>query len=261
MKINRNELKKIVYDFNSISNRLLRAEYDDCDNLLKKFLYFIENNELIFDYIKDCDEPTYDIAEEVNEVLKSYGRAIFELGNTDEEEVTNIYHILKYCSENNKSIVYLGNSYTTSSKFNDMVKGFGERVIMVLIRHIEGYLTKIGIDMGMDENIKYSITVNDGLVNLAMDNATINATQNNGINMDELKKLLDNLKKESVNISNADDMESVNESIEVIESELAQTVPRKSLIKTALAGLKTVKGTVEFGSAVVALIQFVQTIL
>lgn len=244
-----------------MSNRLLRAEYNECSGLLKKFLCFIENNDLIFDYIKDCGEPTYDVAEEVNEVLNSYGRAIFELGTTDEEEITNIYHILKYCSENNKSIIDLGNSYTTSNKFNDMVKCFGERVIMVLVRHIEGYLTKIGIDMGMDENIKYSITVNDGQVNLAMDHATINATQNNGINMDELKALLDNLRREAVNISNDNDIETINESIEVIESELTQTTPRKSLVKTALAGLKTVKGTVEFGSAVIALIQFVQEFL
>ena len=193
--------------------------------------------------------------------MTSYGRAIFELGNTNEEEITNIYHILKYCAENNRSIIDLGNSYTTSHKYNDMVKCFGERVIMVLIRHIEGYLTKIGIDMGMDENVKYLITVNDGQVNLAMDSSTINATQNKGINIDELKKLIDNVKKESINISSTDDIEIVNDSIEVIESELTQATPKKSMIKTALTGLKAIKGTVEFGSAVAALIQFIQTIL
>lgn len=69
------------------------------------------------------------------------------------------------------------------------MKCFGERVIMVLIRHIEGYLTKLGIEMDVDENIKYEITVNDGKVNLAMGNATVNAEQNNRINIFVCRRL------------------------------------------------------------------------
>lgn len=261
MEININELKKVIYDFNSISNRFLRAEYMECNGLLKKFLYFIENNDLIFDYIRDCGEPTYDVKKEVNEVAESNGRVYFILGDTDKEEVANIYHILKYCVQNNVSILRFGRSYTYSTKYNDMVKCFANRVVMVLIMHIEGFLTKIGIDMGMDENIKYSITVNNGQVNLAMNNARIKATQNNGIDMDELKTLIENVKKEAVNISSSDDLESVSESVEVIEHELTQENPRKSLIKTALKCLKAIKGTAEFGAATAALFQFTQTFL
>lgn len=47
---------------------------------------------------------------------------------------------------------------------------------MVLIRHIERYLTKIGIDMGLDEKVSYLITIENRQVNIANDNSTINAT-------------------------------------------------------------------------------------
>ena len=36
---------------------------------------------------------------------------------------------------------------------------------------------------------------------------------------------------------------------------------RELFIKTAIAGIKTLKGTAEFAAAVAALVQFVQTIL
>ena len=45
--------------------------------------------------------------------------------------------------------------YSSSSKWQDKIKGFNERFVMVLIRHVESYLTKVGIDMGIDEKNIY----------------------------------------------------------------------------------------------------------
>ena len=41
MNLNRIELKKIMYDYNCISNRLLQANFEDYNSVLKKFLNFI----------------------------------------------------------------------------------------------------------------------------------------------------------------------------------------------------------------------------
>ncbi|MGX8797651.1 hypothetical protein ACR6HW_16565 [Fusibacter sp. JL298sf-3] len=62
--------------------------------------------------------------------------------------------------------------YSSSRSFQDKVKGFNDRVVMVLIRHIERYLTKIGIEMGIDEKVTYSIAIENGQVNIANDNST-----------------------------------------------------------------------------------------
>lgn len=72
------------------------------------------------------------------------------MGETGEEEIRNVYAVLRYLAENNSS-VYRGVAmgYSSSSKWQDKIKGFNERFVMVLIRHVERYLTKIGIDMAI----------------------------------------------------------------------------------------------------------------
>lgn len=261
MKLTKAELKKTIYDFNRISNRLLRANVNDYSIILKKFIKFVETDELIWAFITDAGQPSYDIAEEINEV-SGYSNLLFELGDTDQEEVTNIYHILKYCVDNDKDIPRtLAFSYSSSNNFQDKTKGFNDRVVMVLITHIEAYLNKVGIDMGLDENTKYDITINGGQVNLATDNSSITATQNNSSNLLELNKLVNKI-YQNIDIKvNDEDLETIKETLEVIKSELNTDIPKKSMIKTAIKGLKAVKGSVELGASIVALIQFVQGII
>ena len=131
---------------------------------------------------------------------------------------------------------------------------------MVLIRHIESYLTKVGIDMGIDEKITYSITVSNGQVNIASDNATITATNNVGVDLTQLDTLISNVRAAAVEIA-GEDAETLSDSLEVIEEQVKSDKPKKGFIKTAIAGIKTLKGTAEFAAAVAALVQFVQTIL
>jgi hypothetical protein len=259
MELNRKELKKVMLDFNNISNRFMRVNYQDYNSVLSKFIAHLDRVEIIADYIADCGQATYDVQAEIEEVIRSYGRALFDLGDNDQEEVANIYNILKYCFDNNIYIPrMIASAYSSSSKWQDMTKEFNERVVMVLIRHIESYLTKIGIDMGIDEHTKYSITINNGQVNLASDKATINAAQNSGIDIQQLNALLEAVRRELKAGLTASDEQTAAESLEVIENELSRSTPRKSLLKTALTGLQAIKETGEFGAAVVALVQFVQ---
>lgn len=258
MRLNRKELRKIIYDFNSICNRLLQADFEDYNGVLAKFIDFIQKTPIINDYILDCGMCEQSLAEEFQEVGNSYGHCIFSLGDTDEEEVRNVYAILNYIVENKIQIHYgVAFGYSSSKKYQDKVKGFNDRVTMVLIRHIERYLTKIGIDMGVDEKVTYSITIQNGQVNIANDNATINATSTNGIDFSQCSKLLDAVRENSQNLS-SDEKEIVESSLEVIEEEIKTEQPRKSFLKTAITGIKTIKGTVEFASAVTALVQFLQ---
>lgn len=131
---------------------------------------------------------------------------------------------------------------------------------MVLIRHIERHLTKIGIDMGLDEKVTYSITVHNGQVNIANDSASITATNSMGINAESLAELVQAIRTTSVELSE-EDAEILDSNLEVIEEELKTDKPRKGFLKTAILGLKTLKGTSEFAAAVVALVQFLQPLL
>ncbi|MED9822920.1 MAG: hypothetical protein U0J65_12945 [Christensenellales bacterium] len=261
MKLNRADLRKILYDFNSISNRLLQADFQDYNDVLKKFLSFVKSTPIIFDYVIDCGPCKQDMDKEFQEVSESYGRCIFSLGETTEEEICNVFAILSHISDKNIDITFsVADGYTSSRKFQDRVKAFNDRVTMVFIRHIESYLTKIGIDMGIDEKVTYSITVSHGQVNIASDNAMITATNNVGTDLIQLANLINKVKAAATGIT-GEDAVTLAESLEVIEEETKSDKPKKSLLKMALTGIKTLKGTAEFAAAVAALIQFVQPFL
>lgn len=91
MELNKKDLKKIMYDFNSKSNRLLHSDFEDYSKNLSVFLKFIYDNPLIYFYIKNCGEPNINVEEEVKRVRMSYGSVIFNIGETEEEETSNVF--------------------------------------------------------------------------------------------------------------------------------------------------------------------------
>ena len=145
--------------------------------------------------------------------------------------------------------------YSSSSSYQDKIKGFNERFVMVLIRHVERYLTKIGIDMGLDDKVIYNVTVQSGQAIIATDNATVTATNQVGVDIGELKKLIADVQS-AANTLTSEEKETVSECLEVIESEVAAEKPKKGMLKTAMGTLSAIKGATEFGAAVAALVQF-----
>lgn len=261
MKLNKIDLKKILLDFSAISSRLINVNHRDYNSVLYKFLNFIDNQPIIFDFIIDCGKPSLDVDFEMEKASKDW-RYNFDLGDTLEQEVSNIYSILKYCLDNKVSIVnQIARGYSSSSKLQDWAKAFNIRVVYVLIRHISNYLEKIGIDMGMDENIKYEIKVTNGQVNLASDNSTINAVMNNGIDFDKLNKLIEAAISKIPNTFDNKDIVEIKDDLDIIKTELSNSNPKKGFIRTALKGLKSFIGqSAELTSAIMAILGFVESI-
>ena len=132
---------------------------------------------------------------------------------------------------------------------------------MVLIRHVESYLTKVGIDMGIDEKNIYNVTVQNGQAIIANDNSSVTAITNIGATANDIEQLIAAVRTKMDTLTSDEDKEAASESLEVIEAEVISEKPKKSMIKTAIASLQAIKGTVEFGAAVAALIQFVGPML
>ena len=261
MKLNKKELRKLQYDFNSICNRLLQADYQDYPEVLWKFLKLLNNAPIILDYIKDCGVCDWDMEETIQSVQMAYGRKILGTGETDEEEVRNVYAVLSYLVETNNSIYHgVAMGYSSSGKYQDKIKGFNERFVMILIRHIERYLTKVGIDMGIDDRVIYNVTVDNGQAIIAADNATVTATNNVSVDRDELKRLITDIQSTAQNFCE-EDKQTVSECIEVIKNEAVENKPKKGMLKTALSTLTALKGTAEFVAAVMALIQFIEPLI
>ena len=114
---------------------------------------------------------------------------------------------------------------------------------------------------GADEQNVFNVTVNKGQAIIANDNASVTATANIGADASELEKLIAAVRDKIGTIASDEDKEAASESLEVIEAEVVSEKPKKSMIKTAMATLQAIKGTVEFGSAAAALIQFIGPML
>ena len=257
MKLNRKELRKIQYDFNSYANRLLQAAFEDYTDVLGKFIAYITETPIIFDYISDCGTCEFDLQNEVKTVGGSYGEYTFSTGKTEEEEVRNVYAILKYIADNEMAIHFgIAYGYSNSKKYQDKIKGFNERFVMILIRHIERYLTKVGIDMGVDERIVYNVTVENGQAIIATDGSTVTATNQIGVDGEQLQQLVADVLLALDGLS-AQDEETVRESLNVIQAEASSKKPKKSMLKAAISALKTVTCVGELGAAIAALIEFV----
>jgi hypothetical protein len=230
MELNKKELKKMTYSFNSIASRMMRAPYKEYNIIQAKFISFIESNEVIMGYINMGADEEYNAEEDWNKVANVRGY-IFNFGPTIEEESYQIYRLLKHILENIKDPGYLFYRIYNESKYQDGVKEFNDRVVLVLIHNIEEYLTRVGIDMGLNEEVRY--VVYGTQVNIAQDNSTINATQNNGINITELNSLISEIMGNLSGLS-PEDTTTIKDSIEMIHDELIKSQPKKSILSSGL---------------------------
>lgn len=239
MNLNRRDLRKLSFDFNSIANRLLRSSHNEFIHVLKKFIGYVNSEELIKEYIISCTREGFDVISEINRVNTCHGRSILDLGYTDEEEVYTIYSVLIYIAENGFNLYGIGRAYSSKSNYNEIIKDFNEKFSCILINYISGYLTKIGIEMGIDEEVNYMITNNGGQVNISKDMSTLNAVQNIGTKSEELINLVEEINKLVKSSEVPDEQrEMIEESVDTIKNELQADSPKKGLIKSCITGLK-----------------------
>lgn len=259
--MDKTDLKIIIRKYNSTCSRLLMADPNDYIADLKKFIRHLDSTEIISTYIHSFGDTELNMKVEFDEVLQSYGRSFFETGNDEGEEVKNVYATLKYLSENFENVpLGLYQSYKHKNQNNSgALKEFNSRFTMVLIRHIENYLTEVGIQMGLDENVTYNINGNQ--VNIANDNAVINATQNNnGINADELKSLISAMRENLDSNLSEEDKDEAAECMDVIETELLSLQPNEARVKDKFKLLKRIDPGVKFMSACCSLLTFADKI-
>lgn len=231
MELNRKELKKISHDFNSISSRMMRVAFDEYNMVLRKFVDFIDKNEIIKSYINLGYDADFDVEKEWNLVVHKEGY-MFDFGPSTEQESYQIYAVLRYILDNIKAPHYSFYSIYGERVYQDNVKEFNDRVLLVLIGNVEDYLTKVGIDMGLDENVVWN--VNGGQVNVASGNATIHAIQNNGISVDELDDIIKGIMG---NISDLqqEDADKIKDVVEMAKEELTKPEPRVGRLKSCLS--------------------------
>lgn len=229
----------------------MRAQFDEYGTVLKKFVDYIESNEIIMQYICKGDTGEYDAKKDWELVVTKEGY-MFDFGPSMEEESFQIYSILKYINENIAVPYRSFFSIYGERKWQDNVKQFNDRVVLVLINNINDYLTGIGIDMGFDENIVWN--VNGGQVNIASGNAIINATQNNGLNNAELESIIKNI-LDNVSGLGKEDADTIIDSVEMIREEIMKPEPKRNIISN---GIKLLAPMISIANGIPALAENIQ---
>jgi uncharacterized membrane protein YheB (UPF0754 family) len=239
MEIDKKELKKISRKFRSTASRVINAHFEEINSLITMFVRQIDQTPLIIDYIRSVLVVNDKIEQEMLNLASEHDETGISTGLTVDEEVSNIYQMLQYIAEHPDFQVWtLGSYYTTSNKFQDMIKCFGEVLVLPFVNHIDQYLLDIATDMGYDENNKFLITVNGGhaQVNIASDYGSVTASQNNNEIYKEIfesiQNLRDNIKHDAIEI---EIKEQIEDALSGIQAELETEKPKKSVLK-ALAG-------------------------
>ena len=266
MEINKKQLKTISYNFRIKAKNLMNTEYNEFLSNLKRFINYIDNEELINNYINNNLLTTINVEKEFNEIAQSYGGMIFDIGITEKEEVSNIYQILKYICEADYNVFRVGvlDGYTNSNKYQDRIDAFNSRVSSILIQHIETYLTTIAINMGLDEEVFYMIKNESGnvQVNIASDNAVINANQN--INYSELLQLTKEIENKIDDIVDEKVKKEILENIECIKDIAKSNETKKSILNMCKNGfinvLPKVAGMIELTASITAIIEFLSNL-
>ena len=255
MNIDKKQLKIISLEFRTIASRLINCHWQTGMDLLRKFILYIDTNEIISDYVQSYVNPD-DFKD-----YKYQTRIVYtSMGDSKQEEISFTYQFLKYAADNCKSDIYHSLAWGYAKEANDAVKEFCTRIILPFVNYIEGYLTEIGIKMGYDENTQFTINVTGGnpQLNIASGNSEIAATQNIGIDSNQLEEIIDAIREATNTEAFGDEeIEQITDSLDAIKAELTTLQPKKGILRTAMKGLQTINGSAQFLAAIATMVQFV----
>lgn len=248
--IDKKQLRIISLEFRTVASRMMNCNCSTGMSTLKKFLTYIDNTEVISDYIKGYVDSNDFKPVEPGTIFKS-------MGDTEQQEISRTYQYLKYALENFDDF---GSDIVSwyARNINDSVKEFCDRIILPFVNYIDNYLKKLSIQMGIDEDMKYNVTVSGGIaqVNLAGNDAIINATQNMKIDITKLEQLLSDLTAHTPKNLTKEQQRQFDDSINALRTEVHNQKPDKGILRLALTVLRGLNGTAQFLASLSALATF-----
>lgn len=119
----------------------------------------------------------------------------------------------------------------------EVISGYTENILGELYAYLstdgQEYFEGKGKENMMSTN-GMVINMNGGQFNLAKDNATINATQNNGVNGNELDDIMKGI-MENLSELKKEDADEIADIVEMAKDELAKPEPKISRLRNCLA--------------------------
>jgi hypothetical protein len=137
------ELRIISLKFRTLSSQMLKIDSQEEIGNIQAFFDFITTTELIYNYITSCHNEDYDF----DEILNNMGyHDRFVLPANSSELIDFDYQLIQYILTSKRQLFWYGHSYTSSSKFADMISAFMRKVIEPFVVALRSYLEICIID-------------------------------------------------------------------------------------------------------------------
>lgn len=240
MEISKKELKKISKKFNKLVSNVINAHFEEQNDALKELIIYIEETELILNYIHSLEFEIVGLEDDIEEIVNSHGLQGLDLGSDSRKKLYLLYTTFKYIIDKDISTTYFGRYYSRGKKYQDMAKAFGDYLVYPFYSIIEDYLSDIAIDMGYDEDSKYKIIANGSgtQIILAEGNSVVDATQNNNFDIDILNEKLEELKQLIYTIEDVEQKDALIGNVNIISEEVKKPKRDISVLKNAFNNLK-----------------------
>ncbi|WP_202081585.1 hypothetical protein [Caldalkalibacillus salinus] len=254
-KLDEKECRKLSVSFRRLASRFIRSHFREANDNLERFLLFIEESPVIYEFIQENNVEQFDIEDLIRR--RGYNDK-FKLPVRESEEIAFIYQLLKHIQENDIDYVGISMGYNDGRKFQEAVDKFNHQVVKPLIDHIVSYLEEMAIDMGLDRKSGTQFNIRDfrGQINHAEGHAQISANQTyNETKLEELKDIAQKFAQALMEDTSvpAQDKEDTVEIVEAAVQEVESEKPKKFILKTAIEQVKNVKEIATTGTAVYTL--------
>ncbi len=161
IKISKKELQILSVRFRTVASRLLRTRFQEGMSNLRRFINFIENDLIIYDFVQKQQQqsPVFDI-----ESIFSSQYIGFSIPDENEkDEIAFVYQLLKYGLNkyhgDHHGYAWLAKAGFPGKSLQEEVDLFNKNVIQPFVHYIENHLTQLQLDMGEDEQGKIHIQV------------------------------------------------------------------------------------------------------
>ena len=247
MEINKKELRKISRKFRTLASNVINSHYTEQNARLKEMIYYLEQTLLLKQYLKSLEYDIEDLGDLLNRISASYGREALDLGSDSNKRTSLLYRVYLCIIENNLFTYTFGCYYTSSNRYQDMAKAFGDRLVYPFVIEVENYIKDISTDMGYDEdNSLYNINVNSSgvQVNIAEDGGTINASQENKLSSEDVIKAINNVEKLIKRMESEIAQLTLSQNLDCIKNEISKKNPKKERLSTCLKSMHFIDNSI-----------------
>ena len=243
MEITKRELKKISKKFRNLANNVMNAYFREQKEKLYELMIFVDETALLHDYLDSLSYEIEDLEGCLKDINSSYGHKCLNQGTDAKKRTYLLYRTFLHICDSDLKTLNFGWYYANSTKFQDMAKAFGDRLIYPFVEEINEYLEDIAIEMGYDENNSiYNIDAHGGAiqVNISEKGSSLHAEQVIKCDHVELNNAINNVEQLINDLDDSCTKALLKNNLESIKNELSEKKPSKKLVKNALETMFTV---------------------